>query len=147
MLMALLTIGEMSQWEIIEQALAHRRPPRNQEWLAEQLSKSGKAISPQAVSNWKKRGVPAARFSELADLFGLTTDQVAGRAPLPWDKGSGWPFPGIDEARFTRLDEMEKGEIQLKVREMIETFERRKEVPESGKSGASRSGGQKLAAA
>lgn len=114
----------MTPWEVVEQALAHRRPPKNQEWLAEQLSLTGKPVTPQAISNWKKRKVvPAARFAEIADLFGLTTDQVAGRAPLPWETKQGWPFPGIDEARFARLDDMQKGEIQAKVREMIDGFE------------------------
>lgn len=144
MLIDILTIGEMSPWEVIVEALARRRPPKNQEWLAEQLSKSGKTITPQGVSNWKTRGVPPARFAELADLFGLTTDQVSARAPLPWEKESGWPFPGIDEARFQRLDDMEKGEIQAKVREMIEDIERRRAPPESGKSATS-GRGQKLA--
>lgn len=133
----------MTPWEVIEQALARRRPPKNQEWLAVQLSKSGKAITPQGVSNWKSRGVPPARFAELADLFGLTTDQVAGRAALPWEKESGWPFPGIDESRFQRLDDIDKGEIQAKVREMIEALERRRETHASGKSGSSQGRGHK----
>jgi hypothetical protein len=135
MLSAVPTIIEMTPWEVIEEALARRRPPRNQEWLAEQLSKlSGRTVTPQGVSNWKTRGVPPARHGELADLFGLTTDQIAGRAPLPWETNTGWPFPGIEEARFLRLDDTQKGEIQGEVRRMIERFER----SASGKSAGSR---------
>jgi hypothetical protein len=142
MLITILTIGEMSPWEVIEQALARHRPPKNQEWLAEQLSRTGKPVTPQAISNWKKRQVvPTARFAEIADLFRLTTDQVAGRAPLPWETVQGWPFPGIDEARFARLDDMQKGEIQAKVREMIEGFEARRAGGGGGGSGKSAGSG------
>lgn len=125
MLIHLPTIGEMTPWEVIEEALARRKPPKNQEWLADQLTqRSGKRVTPQGISNWKSRGVPAARHAELADLFGLTTDQVAGRAPLPWEKDAGWPFPDIEQARYDRLRDMQKGEIQREVRKLIEAFER-----------------------
>jgi hypothetical protein len=134
----------MTTWEIVEEALARKRPPRNQEWLADQLKeRTGKKITPQAVSNWKKRGVPPARYGDLADLFELTTDQVAGRAPLPWEKKAGWPFHDIVPARFERLTERQKGAIEAKVREMIAEFD----GSESGKffpsqDGSNRRGGR-----
>lgn len=137
-------IEVMTPWEVIEQALARRRPPRSQEWLAAELSSvTGQSITAQAITNWKVRGVPRGRYTDLADVLGLTTDQVAGRAPLPWERHDSWPFPGIDPARFDRLTELQRGEIQGKVREMIERFE--VETSQSGKS--SGSGGRSVKSA
>lgn len=119
----------MTPWEVIEQALARRKPkPQSQEWLANELSRrTGTKITPQAISHWKgKRGVPKGRFFDLADLLGLTPDQVAGRAPVPWEKETGWPFPGIDEGRYTPLLDSQKEQIQEAVIRMIEGFERAK---------------------
>lgn len=130
----------MTPWEVIEQALALRKPPRSQAWLAEQLG-----VKPQAVTNWRMRGaVPTAQYRPIANLLGLTVNQVEGIDPPPWEKETGWPFPGIEQARFDRLDDIQKGEIQGKVREMIEGFER---AAQSGKSSPSRDGaGHKNAA-
>lgn len=124
------TMGWMSPWEIIDNALAHRK--RKWAWLAGELG-----ISAQAVTNWKTRGVPPSQYRTVADALSLSVDQVEGREPLPWDKGDSWPFPDIDRARFDRLMLLQRGEIQGKVREMIAEFESRQA---SGKSSASASG-------
>lgn len=71
----------MQPWQVIEEALARRRPPRNMKWLADEL---GESI--QTVSNWKKRGVPFRRFRDIGKVIGLTPDQIEGLEPLPWDK-------------------------------------------------------------
>jgi len=83
-----LTIQRMSTWEIIERALAEKRPPRGPQWLADELG-----IKIQVVMNWKSRRVPPKWHREIAQALGLTVDQLEGFAPLPWEKGSGWPFP------------------------------------------------------
>jgi hypothetical protein len=119
------TIDPMTPWEIIDSALTHKK--RKWAWLANELD-----ISAQAVTNWKTRGVPAGQFRAIATVLSLSVDQVEGREPLPWDKSDGWPFPGIDRARFDHLDPLQKGEIQGKVREMIAEFEKARQS--SGKS-------------
>lgn len=129
-LMPIRTIGPMTPWEVVEGALARRKPKRNQAWLAQQLG-----VGTQAVTNWKLRGsVPTGQYRALADLLHLTVEQIEGRAPAPWEKGDGWPFPDIDRARFDRLTEMQQGEIQGEVRKLIEKFEAPRE---SGKSSSS----------
>jgi DNA-binding transcriptional regulator YdaS (Cro superfamily) len=69
----------MSPWEVIEEALLHKRPVRNLQWLADQLG-----VSAQVVSNWKARGVPAKRYRDVASAIGVTLDQLEGLEPLPW---------------------------------------------------------------
>lgn len=122
----------MTTWEVIEAALANRRPPRKVQWLADQIGASA-----QVMTNWKKRGVPPARHRDIAQALGLTLDQLAGLAPLPWIAEHGWPFPGIEQARYERLDTWQKGEIQGKVRELIERFEQDAAAHQSGKSSGS----------
>jgi hypothetical protein len=131
----------MSPWEVIESALSRRKPPRDQKWLAQELG-----IGAQAITNWKKRGVvPSAHYAALAELFGLSMEQIAGKAPAPWEGSSGeWPFPDIDSARFMRLTPTQRGEIQGKVRELIERFE--SEPKSSGKLSNSGHGAPKRAA-
>ena len=110
----------MTPWEVIEEALARKK--KKTQWLVERLRHGTTA---QTVANWKSRGsVPPARFEEIADVFGLTLDQVAGRKPLPWANEGGWPFPDIEQLRYQRLTELQKGGIQQKVGEMIDEFER-----------------------
>lgn len=78
----------MTPWEIIEQALTHRKPPRSPKWLADQLGNT----SIQVVQNWKTRGVPPARYRAIASALGISVDQLEGLAPLPWEKDFPWPF-------------------------------------------------------
>jgi hypothetical protein len=131
----------MTPWEVIEQALARRKPPQSQEWLAKNLG-----VGPQAVTNWKLRGrVPPAQYRAIATLLNLTVNQVEGIDPPPWDKEeSGWPFANISHHRFTQLEEWQRLEIQGKVREMIEKFEAERTAG-SGKSPASLRAAQKSA--
>lgn len=133
-------IHQMTPWQVIEEALGRRKPPRKPQWLADQLG-----VSAQVLTNWKARQVPPARFRAIADVLGLTVDQIEGLAPLPWETETGWPFPDIDQSRFNRLTDLQKGEIQRKVREMIAEFEASGQ--QSGKSPGSQSGGlhQKVA--
>lgn len=128
MLAAVARIFQMTPWEVIEEALARRKPPQKPQWLADRLG-----VSAQVMTNWKRRDVPPARYRAIAEALGLTVDQVEGVAPLPWRNEAGWPFPDIEQARFQRLTELQKGEVQAKVRELIAEFER----AASGKSSAS----------
>lgn len=117
--MMLLSVGKnllMSPWEVIEEALAHKK--KKPQWLADKLD-----VSAQVLTNWKARKVPPARYRAIADALGLTVDQLEHAAPLPWEVKVGWPFPDIDPARFDRLTPMQKGGIQQKVLEMIAAFE------------------------
>lgn len=70
----------MNPWQVIEQALSHRKPPRGPKWLADEL---GESI--QTVSNWKARGVPPRRLRQIGKALGLSVDQLEGMEPLPWD--------------------------------------------------------------
>lgn len=124
MLNRLPTMGGVTPWQVIEEALLRLRPPRNKEWLAAELSARGREITPSGVGNWKKRGVPGNRFIDLGEILKLTPRQVAGLDPLPWDRVEGWPFPDIEPGRFSNLTATQVGEIQAKVRELLETFER-----------------------
>jgi hypothetical protein len=146
MLSAMLQIAEVTPWQVIEEALARMRPPRNKEWLAQKLSTEGKPVTPQGVGNWKVRGVPPGRFIELGEVLGLSARQVAGLDPLPWDKSGPWPFPDIDPARFAHLNQTQIGEIQGKVREMLEKFEHEATAGRSGKSSPSGHGAGKRSA-
>lgn len=124
----------VTPWEVIEGALARKKPKRDQAWLAKKLD-----ISEQAISNWKERGVPRSRYEDLADALGLTLEQIAGRAAAPWEVGeSEWPFASIDAARWSALTERQRGEIEGKVRELIEKFEAQRSTG-SGKSSPSQS--------
>jgi hypothetical protein len=71
---------DMTPWEVIQLALAHKTPKRNMQWLADQLD-----MSIQAVSNWKGRGVPARHYREIASALGITVDQLEGLERLPWE--------------------------------------------------------------
>ena len=64
----------MTPWEVIQEALLHRRPIRNLQWLAEQLG-----VSIQAVVNWRARGVPANRYRDIAAALGITEGAVESR--------------------------------------------------------------------
>lgn len=125
------TLG-MTPWEVIDGALGRMNPKQDQAWLAKKLG-----ISEQAVSNWKARGVPRGKYVDLSKVLGLTMEQIAGLAPVPWEKDeSEWPFPDIDRARWARLTDIQRGEIQGKVRELLEEFENQRATG-SGKSSTS----------
>jgi hypothetical protein len=146
MLSLLPTMGGVTPWQVIEEALARLRPPRNKEWLSAELQARGENVSPQAVGNWKKRGVPGNRFIVLGEILHLTPRQVAGLDPLPWEVAEGWPFPEIDQARFTKLSPTQVGEIQAEVRKLLEKFER-EAAERSGKSAGSQAGANQRRAA
>lgn len=77
-------IEAVTTWEIIEEALAHRRPRRSPQWLADQLR-----VTIQVVSNWKGRGrVPANRLRDIATVLGLSIDQLEGLEPPPWEEAT-----------------------------------------------------------
>lgn len=127
----------MTPWEVIEEALNRRRPQRGNAWLAEQLG-----TTVQAVGNWRTRGVPAAKRRAIGHVLGLTVDQIDGEAPLPWEKAGDWPFP--DKTLLVRVDQLEhdqRVEIQAKVREMTEAFERNRDLGK-GTPSKSRTGSQ-----
>lgn len=100
----------VTPWQIIEEALARLRPPRNKEWLSVELTARGREITPQGVGNWKKRGVPGNRFIELGEILGLEPRQVAGLDPLPWDGEERWPFP--DRALLHRVERLQPEQLR-----------------------------------
>lgn len=129
MLAPFVEILAMTPWQVIEEALVHRRPVRSPQWLADQL---GLAI--QVVSNWKSSRVPPGRYREIAELLGLTVDQLEGVAPLPWQQSDAWPFPDIDRERFRALTPVQLGEIQAEVRRLLALFESTHGSADLGKS-------------
>lgn len=89
----------MTPWEVIEEALAHRRPRRGPKWLADELHEKI-----QVVSNWKARGVPARRYRDIATVLGLTIDQIEGIEPLPWQANGAQSqglLPDVAEVAWT----------------------------------------------
>lgn len=139
-LIALCNKEPMSPWEVIDGALTRMKPKRDQAWLAGQLK-----LKAQAITNWKDRGVPKGRYEELAEILGLTMEQIAGKAPAPWEiTGSEWPFTDIGPARWARLSDRQRWEIELRVRDMVENFETERQSGKSSDSasnpGARRSG-------
>lgn len=48
----------------------------NQTELAKRMDSS-----PQDVTNWKSRGLPADQYAKAADAFGRSVDELLGRAP------------------------------------------------------------------
>lgn len=120
----------MTTWEIIEEALKRRRPPRGAQWLSEQLMlQEGIKASIQAIGHWKERGVPAAKRRAIGRVLGLSLDQIDGQAPLDWDDRGAWPFP--DAALLQRVKALEhdqRVEIQAKIRELVEKFESERRV-------------------
>jgi hypothetical protein len=135
--------ARMTVWEIIEAALARQfRPPRDQQWLASTLG-----ITPQAVHGWKKEGVPARRFRDIATALGLTVDQLEGLAPLPWDRG--WPFADVEPERYYGLTLIEKDFVQRRLLEALEHVERERQSakePQVGFSGRNFTGEQRSVA-
>lgn len=128
----------MTPWDIIEIALARQfRPPRDQQWLAGSLH-----VTPQAVHGWKKTGVPARRFREIAGLLNLTVDQLEGLSPLPWDKG--WPFADIEPERFYQLTMAERDIVQRRLMELIEEMERARRIADSPQTGLSGMPGREI---
>lgn len=106
-------------WQVIEEALARKRPPRGPKWLADELNESI-----QTVSNWKVRGVPVRRYREIANALGLTVDQIEGLEPLPWERlaqDSGWPFTVVTREEILALDENQLGMVEGA---MLATLER-----------------------
>jgi hypothetical protein len=73
----------MTPWQVIEEALLHKRPVRNLQWLADQIG-----VSIQVVVNWRLRGVPPRRFRDIAAALGITVDQLEGVSPPPWERQS-----------------------------------------------------------
>lgn len=109
----------MTPWQVIEEALAHKKPPRSPQWLADQLH-----VKIQVVSNWKSRGVPTARYREIASALDLSVDQIEGLEPLPWEKAGEWPFE--DRGLFDRVKALRQDqrlELQGVLRRMVLEFE------------------------
>jgi hypothetical protein len=73
--------ADMTPWEVIEEALAHMRPVRSLQWLADEIK-----VSIQVVVNWRTRGVPPRRYRDVAAALGITIDQLEGVEPLPWER-------------------------------------------------------------
>lgn len=118
----------MTPWEIVEEALQRKRPPRGPKWLADELG-----MTLQAIGHWKNRGVPPGKYRAIGIAIGLTVDQLEGLSPLPWEGVSSWPFP--DMALLERVKALEhdrRVEIQAKIREMVEKLEAERRAP-SGK--------------
>lgn len=116
------TIGKMTPWQIIEEALGRRRPPRKPQWLGDQLG-----VTAQVLTNWKSRQVPPSRFREIAGVLGLTVDQLEGLAPLPWDAtNQAWPFVRIGIERFTALDKEDRAYVEGRLISAIEECEKNK---------------------
>jgi hypothetical protein len=65
-------------------------------------------VQTQAVTNWKRRGLPAEHVPVIAENLGCSIYELLG---LP-SEATDWPFPQIPPARFHRLTAGEKLQIQ-----------------------------------
>lgn len=111
-------IPEMTPWQVIEEALAHMRPPRGAKWLADQLDEKI-----QTVSNWKARRVPPERYRDVAVVLGLTVDQVEGLEPLPWIVPAGeigWPFSAELHQKVNTLSDEELHSLERVISDIME---------------------------
>lgn len=107
-------------------------------------------VAPPSVQGWFKTG--SISKDKLPGLWQYFSTVVGPEhwgldkypAPIPHAE---WPFPGIEDfaRRYNDLHLMEKGEIQVKVREELEKIEARKQKPGSGKFPGSPRGAQKSA--
>ncbi len=102
--------ADMNPWEVIEDVLAHKK--RSLSWLAQQFSKK---TTIQVVMNWEERGVPPKRFREIADILGITIDQLEGLEPLPWSKEFEWPFSAQLHERIQQLRPEEVLALESKI--------------------------------
>lgn len=59
-------------------------PGRDQSSLARELG-----VDPQHVTNWKARGMPAERHAAMAQVLGISVDQLLGLKPLTPNVGGG----------------------------------------------------------
>lgn len=115
--------ASMTPWEVIQEALAHRKPPKNLTWLAGQL---GGKFTVQRLQNWKTRGVPPAQYRAVAGVLGITVDQLEGLHPLPWDRPAEWPFEDRDLFdRVRALEPAQRLEIQGAIRSLVQQFEQK----------------------
>lgn len=57
-------------------------------------------VSPQVVTNWKRRGVPPLYHAQIAELLGCTIEELLGK---PLHTGLSWPFQNVPLARVQRL--------------------------------------------
>lgn len=84
----------MTPWTVIERTCLHRLIQNWQSWLAEELG-----TSVATVNNWKKRGVPPARYRDIAEVLGISLEQLEGIDPLPWPDGEATELPFTEELR------------------------------------------------
>lgn len=63
-------------------------------------------ISPQHLSNWRNRGVPAQWHAPIAQLFSRSVDELLGlAADTPHEfLQKEWPFEVLDELKIRQLD-------------------------------------------
>lgn len=80
----------------------------NQSDLASQLR-----LSPQVVSNWKRRGgVPPEQYATIAALFGRSVEQLLGIAPEGELRPTSWPYQSIDEMKFHSLKDSDAAKLE-----------------------------------
>lgn len=85
---------DMTPWTVIEKTCIHRRIQNWQSWLAEELG-----MSVARVNNWKRRGVPPAKYRDIAEALSISLEQLEGIDPLPWDDAEPTQLPFTDELR------------------------------------------------
>lgn len=81
------------------------RKANEREWSQSDLA-IRLGVSPQNVTNWKRRGVPPEQYVRLADVLDCSLDDLLGRTKyigresLPPVR---WPYQEIDEGKFRDL--------------------------------------------
>lgn len=90
----------------IDRALARAKERHgwNQVKFASELSKYGRVVVPQDITNWKKRGMPPEHHETVAKMLGWSVDELLGLKAY----GIGGASPTMlvrDEVRFDLTDE------------------------------------------
>lgn len=82
------------------------RKAREKDWTQSDLAVQ-LGLSPQNVTNWKRRGVPPDQYVKIADTLNCSLDELLGRTKFVGKtdpKAGRWPYPGIDEDKLRGLD-------------------------------------------
>lgn len=72
-------------------------------------------VSPQNVTNWKRRGVPPDQYVNLADTLNCSLDELLGRTKYIGSSKSSsgrWPYRDIDETKFRDLESHQAARLE-----------------------------------
>lgn len=90
------------------------RKAREKDWTQSDLAVQ-LGLSPQNVTNWKRRGVPPDQYVKIADTLNCSLDELLGRTKFIGKvamEPRRWPYPSIDEDKLRSLDEKRAARLE-----------------------------------